>query len=43
VEVGVVGVVVVVVLVENPQVGGIGLAAILQAATLAFLEPLHCR
>ena len=43
VEVMVVEVVVVVVLVEGPQVGGIGLAAILQAARLAFLEPLHCR
>ena len=42
-EVMVVEVVVLVVLVESPQVGGIGLTAILQAATLAFLEPLHCR
>ena len=42
-EVVVVEVVVLVVFVESPQVGGIGLAAILQAATLAFLEPLHCR
>ena len=32
-----------VVLVESPQVGGVGLVAALQAARRAFLEPLHCR
>jgi hypothetical protein len=36
-------VVVVGVLVENPQVGGVGLVATLQAARLAVLEPLHRR
>jgi hypothetical protein len=29
--------------VESPQVGGVGLVAILQAARLALLERLHCR
>jgi len=35
--------VVVEVLVESPQVGGVGLVAILQAARLTFLESLHRR
>jgi len=44
VEVVVVEVMVVVVVpVESPQVGGVARVAILQAARLAFLESLHCR
>lgn len=41
-EVVVVEVVLVVVIVESPQVGGVGLVAALQAARRAFLGPLHC-
>src|SRR5262249_39324059 len=43
VEVVVVEVMVVVVSVESPQVGGVARVAILQAARLAFLKSLHCR